>query len=341
MSHAIGPGGGLREVAIFRHNLFRISEPFITEQRATPAPLPADLRGQNAVRSSSGRSQLSCAGGPLQTVRAAAHRLANDHWKYAPLSAPAGAPASVVDSCAFRYRGRLRAAAGEATRDTARHPRFTGSMRRSRRTRCWDRRPGIAIRCCAGNWRARASCSSVPSSFIRDRLLAMGFPESRTHTHYIGVDCEAIRLRGDFEERPVILHVARLVEVKGTRYLLRAFATVAQRYAGVQLAIIGDGPLKRPASGTRRGSRRTRPRRISGRPAPTPRCLRGCTKPAMLVLPGVRTTTGREEGLGMGAVGSGGHRRAGHRFSSGRDTGMHPRWQDGVPGPGARRWRAG
>ena len=32
MSHAIGAGEGLREVAIFRHNLFRISEPFIAEQ---------------------------------------------------------------------------------------------------------------------------------------------------------------------------------------------------------------------------------------------------------------------------------------------------------------------
>src|SRR5258707_12784893 len=32
MTHAIEPGEGLREVAIFRHNLFRISEPFIAEQ---------------------------------------------------------------------------------------------------------------------------------------------------------------------------------------------------------------------------------------------------------------------------------------------------------------------
>ena len=29
---AAGPGEGLREVAIFRHNLFRISEPFISDQ---------------------------------------------------------------------------------------------------------------------------------------------------------------------------------------------------------------------------------------------------------------------------------------------------------------------
>jgi colanic acid/amylovoran biosynthesis glycosyltransferase len=32
MSHALGSGEDLREVAIFRHNLFKVSEPFIAEQ---------------------------------------------------------------------------------------------------------------------------------------------------------------------------------------------------------------------------------------------------------------------------------------------------------------------
>ena len=56
-------------------------------------------------------------------------------------------------------------------------------------------------------------CASSP---IRDRVLAMGFPEARTRVHYIGVDLEAIRPRDPGEETPTILHVARLVEVKGT-----------------------------------------------------------------------------------------------------------------------------
>src|SRR6201999_1336894 len=38
------------------------------------------------------------------------------------------------------------------------------------------------------------------SAFIRERLLAMGFPESRTRVHYIGVDCRAIRPREPGEE---------------------------------------------------------------------------------------------------------------------------------------------
>ncbi|SRR5579875_134997 len=136
------------------------------------------------------------------------------------------------------------------------------------------------------------------SSFIRDRLLAQGFPERRTHTHYIGVDCAAIRPRRPFEEQRVIVHVARLVEVKGTRYLLRAFARVAQVDSAVELAIIGDGPL--------RGSleRLASALGLSGRvrflgALPHAGVLAWLRRAAMLVLPGIRTATGRVEGLGL------------------------------------------
>jgi colanic acid/amylovoran biosynthesis glycosyltransferase len=136
------------------------------------------------------------------------------------------------------------------------------------------------------------------STFIRQRLLARGFPESRTHTHYIGVDCQAIRPREDFEERPAILHVARLVEVKGTRYLLRAFATVARRYDRVQLLIIGDGPLRRPLQAlTASLGMQDRVQFLGALPHAD--VLSWMRKAAMLVLPGIRTATGREEGLGM------------------------------------------
>ena len=136
------------------------------------------------------------------------------------------------------------------------------------------------------------------SSFIRQKLLETGFPESRTHTHYIGVDCQTIRPRADFEETPLILHVARLVEVKGTRYLLRAFATVARKYDRVRLLIIGDGPLRRQlhALTTSLGVRD----RVEFLGAlPHAAVLSWMRKAAMLVLPGIRTATGREEGLGM------------------------------------------
>jgi glycosyltransferase involved in cell wall biosynthesis len=136
------------------------------------------------------------------------------------------------------------------------------------------------------------------SSFIRQRLLATGFPESRTHTHYIGVDCRTIRPRGHLEEQLLILHVARLVEVKGTRFLLRAFARVARTHDSARLLIIGDGPLRRPlhalAASLGVGDR---VEFLGARPHA--QVLSSMRKAAMLVLPGIRTATGREEGLGM------------------------------------------
>jgi len=136
------------------------------------------------------------------------------------------------------------------------------------------------------------------SSFIRQKLLDTGFPVSRTHTHYIGVDCRTIRPRGHLEEQLLILHVARLVEVKGTRYLLRAFARVARTHDEVRLLIIGDGPLRRPlhalAASLGVGDR------VEFLGAlPHAEVLSSMRKAAMLVLPGIRTATGREEGLGM------------------------------------------
>jgi colanic acid/amylovoran biosynthesis glycosyltransferase len=136
------------------------------------------------------------------------------------------------------------------------------------------------------------------SSFIRQRLLSTGFPEARTLTHYIGVDCRAIRPRADSEETPVILHVARLVEVKGTEYLLRAFAALALRYDGVRVVIIGDGPLRRRLQALA-ASLGIADRVDFLGALPHADVLSWTRKAAMLVLPGVRTSNGREEGLGM------------------------------------------
>jgi len=105
-------------------------------------------------------------------------------------------------------------------------------------------------------------------------------------------------MREDFEERPVILHVARLVEVKGTRYLMRAFANLARRYDGVQLLIIGDGPLRRPLQALA-ASAGIRDRVEFLGALPHADVLSWMRKAAMLVLPGIRTATGRAEGLGM------------------------------------------
>jgi colanic acid/amylovoran biosynthesis glycosyltransferase len=78
------------------------------------------------------------------------------------------------------------------------------------------------------------------SDALRERAIARGYPEARTRTHYNGVDLERFRPGMATREPGLILHVARLVEKKGTKALIDALA----RLANAKLVIIGDGPLR-------------------------------------------------------------------------------------------------
>jgi colanic acid/amylovoran biosynthesis glycosyltransferase len=297
MSHVIGAGEGLREVAIFRHNLFKISEPFIAEQaQHLRRYRPLYLGRQRFGRPPDGARSLAlqdlyrgCAlpriGWQMITGDSRAYRRLLEHQHPSLIHAHFG----IEGVYALQLAGRLQiplVTTFHGFDATLRTHALLGSP-------AWFRYPLLRRKLAR-----EGDLFLCASSFIRERVLAMGFPESRTHTHYIGVDCRAIRLREDIEERPVILHVARLVEVKGTRYLLRAFATVARRYDGVQLLIIGDGPLRRSLQALA-ASVGVRDRVQFLGALPHAEVLSWMRKAAMLVLPGIRTATGRVEGLGM------------------------------------------
>ncbi len=290
------PGAQLREVAIFRHNLFRISEPFITQQaqglrRYRPLYLgrlrfgdPPDRAASLALQDLSPRWKLPSVGWQMITRNPGPYRrLLGDHRPslihahfgvegvYAlPLASRLKVP---LVTTFHGFDATLSTAALLCSPAWANYPLFRRRLARQ----------GDLFLCA--------------SSFIRDRVLAMGFPEARTRVHYIGVDCGAIRPRDPLEETPTILHVARLVEVKGTRYLIRAFGKLARRHAGVQLVIIGDGPLKRSLQ-TLAGSLGLDRVRFLGA-LDHAQVLAWMRKAAMLVLPSVRTRSGRVEGLGM------------------------------------------
>jgi colanic acid/amylovoran biosynthesis glycosyltransferase len=136
------------------------------------------------------------------------------------------------------------------------------------------------------------------SEYIRQRVIELGFPEERTHVHYIGIDTQAIQPRDSGKEKPIILHVARLVEKKGTEYLIRAFAQMADEVPNMQLVIIGDGPLKGELEslGKTLG--------IDGRiefmgARPHGEVMAAMHEAAVLVLPSVTAGSGDAEGLGM------------------------------------------
>jgi glycosyltransferase involved in cell wall biosynthesis len=287
----------LPEVAIFRHNLFRISEPFIAEQaqhlrRYRPLyvgrkrfGLPPDGASSLALEDLYKRWKLPRIGWQMLTgdmqpyLRLLGRRrpsLIHAHFGIEGVSA-LGLAMQLKIPLVTTFHGF------DATLKT--HA-MLGSP-------AWFRYPLLRRKLAR-----EGNLFLCASSFIRQKLLETGFPESRTHTHYIGVDCQTIRPRADFEETPLILHVARLVEVKGTRYLLRAFATVARKYDRVRLLIIGDGPLRRQLHAlTTSLGLRDRVEFLGA--VPHVAVLSWMRKAAMLVLPGIRTATGREEGLGM------------------------------------------
>jgi colanic acid/amylovoran biosynthesis glycosyltransferase len=292
-----GDSGQAREIAVFRHNLFRISEPFITQQagqlrrykplyvgrlRYGDAPAGADslsLRDLGGLwpMARIGWQMLTRDPGPYQRLLAG-HSPALIHAHFGiegvyalPLARRLGIP---LVTTFHGFDATLSTAALLASPAWANYPLFRGRL------------------ACQGD------LFLASSGFIRERLLAMGFPAARTHVHYIGVDCQAIQPRNPVEETPTILHVARLVEVKGAQYLIRAFARLAGRFPAVELAIVGDGPLKASLQSLAKSLGLEHRVRFLGA-LPHAQVMAWMRKAAMLVLPSVRTSTGRVEGLGM------------------------------------------
>jgi colanic acid/amylovoran biosynthesis glycosyltransferase len=292
-----GDSGQAREIAVFRHNLFRISEPFITQQagqlrrykplyvgrlRYGDAPAGADslsLRDLGGLwpMARIGWQMLTRNPGPYQRLLAA-HRPALIHAHFGiegvyalPLARRLGIP---LVTTFHGFDATLSTAALLTSPAWANYPLFRGRLAR------------------------QGDLFLAASGFIRERLLAMGFPAARTHVHYIGVDCQAIQPRDPAEETPIILHVARLVEVKGAQYLIRAFARLAERFPTVELAIVGDGPLKTSLQSLAKSLGLADRVRFLGA-LPHAQVMEWMRKAAMLVLPSVRTSTGRVEGLGM------------------------------------------
>ena len=287
----------MRQVAIFRQNLFRVSEPFITQQaqhlrRHRPLYLgrlrfgdPPQGAHSLALQDDASGWRLPRIGWQMVTRTARPYRrllgenrpsLIHAHFGidgvYAlPLANSLGIP---LITTFHGFDATLSTAALLCSPAWANYPLFRHRLARQ----------GDLFLCV--------------SSFIRERVLAMGFPESLTHVHYTGVDCQAIQPRDPGEETPTILNVARLVDMKGTQYLIRAFRALAQRHPAVTLVIIGDGPLRRSLQAlTKTLQLQCRVQFLGA--LPHAQVLGWIRRAAMLVLPSVRTTTGRVEGLGM------------------------------------------
>lgn len=135
------------------------------------------------------------------------------------------------------------------------------------------------------------------SEYIRRRAIEWGYPAERTVVLPIGVDTDVIK-PVPFVGTPRIVHVARLVEVKGTADLLRAFAAVRRALPSAELVIVGDGPLR-----TRLGALATElgvagAVRFLGA-LPHAEVLAEVGAAQVLCLPSATAASGAQEGLGM------------------------------------------
>jgi colanic acid/amylovoran biosynthesis glycosyltransferase len=91
-------------------------------------------------------------------------------------------------------------------------------------------------------FREAAALVSVSRGMQR-RLVELGAPPERVHYNPCGVDCERFGGAEPARSPPLVLAVARFVEVKAPQLTLAAFAEALGQYPEARLRMLGDGPL--------------------------------------------------------------------------------------------------
>ena len=102
--------------------------------------------------------------------------------------------------------------------------------------------PTIFQRRCEALQREAALIICV-AEHIREALLARNFPAAKLKVIRYGVEPEVDANSPRQADRPYLLFVGRFVEKKGIGYLLEAMRLLASEGTGVDLILVGDGPL--------------------------------------------------------------------------------------------------
>lgn len=94
---------------------------------------------------------------------------------------------------------------------------------------------------------AVADAITVNSEFTRARVAQLGCPPEKLRLLPVGLDLNSFPFARKMlrpGEPARLITVARLVEIKGHEYALRAVARLRERHPGVRYEIVGDGPLR-------------------------------------------------------------------------------------------------
>jgi glycosyltransferase involved in cell wall biosynthesis len=91
----------------------------------------------------------------------------------------------------------------------------------------------------------RAKVILCVSHFVRDTLIARGFPAEKLEVHYLGIDIPKEVMPPPVGISNTILFVGRLVEKKGVDTLIDAMAVARSSDPALELQIIGDGPARK------------------------------------------------------------------------------------------------
>lgn len=95
---------------------------------------------------------------------------------------------------------------------------------------------------------ADADAVTVNSNFTRERVASLGCPAEKIRLLPVGLDLLKLPFlpRAQMPGEPVrLLTVARLVEIKGHEWVLRAVAQLRAKHPNLRYEIVGDGPLRK------------------------------------------------------------------------------------------------